>query len=334
MFKKTLLCAALVAASGGATAAATGSATTLIQSTEGSMGVTSIPTAAVSYNLGAMYTQGDTVTLTWTQPLLAVPNHQPLTISDSEVHTIAGLTDAYVNAMDPGTAIVFQDYLGTTASLTAAAVGAATTAAELAALINAQTFGMTAVGTNAGGIVLTADVGGAGSQLATITGTFTGAALTVVEVPSKVIPLTVLSHTACSVTYRAGAVPGGFNYDGAKTISTNGMAIIGSDQADGTVVSQTFAAATSMGVAIDAGTAAVNVAEFHDEFMLVLVKTAKQVDVEDSRKSFVGDVEAQTQFLLALQEDTTYLGRVAAAGTAEGTMVAGLNVCWRHCICR
>jgi len=322
MFKKTLLCAALVAASGGAMAAATGSATTQIHSTEGTMGVLSIPTAAVSYNLGAMYTQGDTITLTWSQPLAANPAHPPLTISDQEVHTDAALTDAKVVAMDPSEDLTLQDHLGNTITLVKADVTAATTVAGLATLINdnAGTFAMTASGTNAG-LVLTADVGGAGSQLAVMADQtkFTGT-LTFTERSAVSIPLTVLSDTANSVTYRAGAVPATFNYDGVKTVASTGMNIAGSNQADGTVVSQTFSAATSLGVAIDTGTSSVNVAEFHDEFMLVATKTAKQVDVENARKQFVGAGNAQTNDVVgvAISADTAYLARVAAAGTVEG----------------
>ena len=325
MFKKTLLCAALVAASGGAMAAATGSATSQIHSTEGTMGVLSIPTAAVSYNLGAMYTQGDTITLTWSQPLAgANPAHPPLTISDQEVHTDAAWTDAKVVAMEATADLTVTDYLGNTVTLVKQTVIDATTVAGLAALINAAdtgTFKMTASGTNAG-LVLTADVGGAGTQLATVgandkyTGTIAFAERSAVS-----IPLTVLSDTATSVTYRAGAVPATFNYDGVKTVATTGMPIAGSNQADGTVVSQTFSAATSLGVAIDTGTASVNVAEFHDEFMLVATKTSKQVDVENARKQFVGgDNAAQTTDVVGIKiaADTAYTARVGAAGTVEG----------------
>jgi len=333
MFKKTLLCAALVAASGGAMAAATGTATTQIHSTEGTMGVLSIPTAPVSYNLGAMYTQGDTITLTWSQPLYGVnPAHPPLTISDQEVHTDAAWTDAKVAAMDPTADLTVTDYKGKTVTLDDTAVGSATTVAGLAALINAATgtFGMTASGTNAG-LVLTADVGGAGSQLAVMADQtkFTGT-LTFTERSAVSIPLTVLSDTANSVTYRAGAVPATFNYDGVKTVASAGIPIAGSNQADGTVVSQTFSAATSLGVSIDTGTASVNVAEFHDEFMLVGTSTSKQIDVENARKQFVDDsgaganaaailaAKTESSVGVAIDVDTAYQARLTANGTTEG----------------
>jgi hypothetical protein len=119
-------------------------------------------------------------------------------------------------------------------------------------------------------------------------------------------------------------------------IATTAKNILGSDQADGTVVSQTYAAATSTGIAIDSGTVAVSVAEFHDQYMLVATKTAKQVDVENSRKQYVDDSGSATPAVIAaakvedtvgvaISADTTYTARVNASGTVAGTMVASLN---------
>ena len=328
MFKKTLLCAALVAVSGGAVAKATGTATNLIQSTEGSMGIISIPTAAVSYTLGASYTQGDTVTLTWSQPLAAGVGHSALSIKDTETFTDTAVNDAFVAAINPSTVVTVTDNVGNAITVTQAAATSATTAAGLAVLINAVsgTFTMTASGSNAGGLVLTSDVTGAGTQAATIAYTGTGT-VSFTEKASDSIPLTVLSNSTTSVTYRAGAVPATFNYGLPMVIATTAKNILGSDQADGTVVSQTYAAATSTGIAIDSGTVAVSVAEFHDQYMLVATKTAKQVDVENGRKQYTGSGSAITNDTvgIAISADTNYTARVAAAGTVAGTMVASLN---------
>jgi hypothetical protein len=329
MFKKTLLCAALVAVSGGAVAKATGTATTLIQSTEGSMGITSIPTAAVTYALGASYTQGDTVTLTWSQPMAAGVGHSALAIEDAEVHTEV-INNVFVAAMDATADLTVTDHLGQTVTIGQTQVAAATTVDGLATLINdaTGTFGMTASGTDSGGLVLTADAGRAGSQTATIgpDANYTGT-ITFDEVSSTSIPLTVLSNTASSVTYRAGAVPAAFNSGNAMGIVTDAKNILGSGQADGTVVTQTYTAATSTGVAIDTGTVAVKVAEFHDQYMLVATKTSKQVDVENGRKQYTGAGSARFNDTvgIAISADTAYNTRVGAAGTVAGTMVASLN---------
>ena len=338
MFKKTLLCTALVAASGGAMAAATGSAVALIQSTEGSMAKTAIPTAPVAYTLGASYTQGDTVTLTWSQPLPTDVSHPPLAIADQETFTMAGLTDSTVAAFNPtGDDVKVKDGYGVELALAQDKVTALTSVAGLAALINTTArgtaFAATASGSNTAGLLLTG-TNGAGSVAATITGSLVSDVTFVEVAAGNPIPLTVLSNTASTVTYRAGAVPAGFNYDGVKTINVAAIDIIGSDQADGTVVTQTFTAATSMGVAIDSGTPAVRVAEFHDQFMLEATKTAKQVDVEASRKKYVDDSGSDTEAVqdaakvessvgIAIKEDTVYANKVTA--NKVGTMVAVLN---------
>ena len=331
MFKKTLLCAAIVAVSGGAVAKATGVATTLIQSTEGSMDILTIPTASVAYDLGASYVQGDTVTLTWSQPLAAGVGHTSLAIKDQVTQTFAAANNAYVTAMNATAELTVTDHLGQTVTLNGTAVAAATTAGGLATLINNATgaFSMTASGTDGGGVVLTEDVG-SGTGLATLTpaAAYTGATFTFVKNTPKEIPLTVLSNTASSVTYRAGAVPAAFNYGGAMGIATDAKNILGSGQADGTVVTQTYTAATSTGIAIDTGTVAVGVAEFHDQFRLVATKTAKQVDVENLRKQFVGadDAAKTTDTVgISISEDLVYAARVSAAGTVAGTMVGTLN---------
>jgi hypothetical protein len=338
MFKKTLLCTALVAASGGAMAAATGSAVALIQSTEGAMGTLLIPTAPVAYTLGASYTQGDTVTLVWSQPLPTTVAHPPLTIVDQETFTDAAMRDATVVGLNPtADDVVVKDGYDTNLALDRAKVDALTTVAGLAALINTTArgtaFAATAFGTNSG--LVLAGTKGTGSVAATLTGSFAAGAFTFAEVPAgNPIPLTVLSNTANAVTYRAGAVPAGFNYDGVKTINVLAVDIIGSGQADGTVVTQTFTAATSTGSAIDSGTPAVRVAEFHDQFMLEATKTAKQVDVEASRKKYVDDsgssdaavkaaAKVESVVGIAIKQDTTYGNKVTA--NKAGTMVAVLN---------
>ena len=188
MFKKTLLCAALVAVSGGAMAKAVGSASEIVHGTEGALGAITVTSAAVTYVLGASYTQGDTITLTWSQPLAAGVGHTSLAISDD-------------------------------ASVT--------------------------------------------------------------------IPLTVLSNTASSVTYRAGAVPAAYDYSDTQTLVTAAKNILGSGQANGTIVTQSFAAATSTGIAIDTGTVAVQVAEFFDQYVVTVgTKADALIDVENLRKQF------------------------------------------------
>ena len=229
MFKKTLICVALAAVSGGAMAKATGTLTTLVQSTEGMQDIIAIPVAAVSYALGASYVQGDTVTLTYSQPF-----------STGLVH----------------------------------------------------------------------------------------AALSITDTASVAIPLTVLSSDTTSVVYRAGAVPATFDYSVANTLAVPTKTILGSNQADGTIVTLDYKAATAQGIAIDAGTVVASVAEIHDQYMLVATKTAKQVDVENGRKQYVGATAAlktQDTVGVSISADTVYTARVALATHAAGTMVATLN---------
>jgi hypothetical protein len=237
MFKKTLLCAALVAVSGGAMAKATGVSTAHIHGTEGAMGIASIATGSVAMTLGASYTQGDTITLTWSQPLAAGTGHTALSISDTALS----------------------------------------------------------------------------------------------------IPLTVLSSTGSSVTYRAGAVPAGYNYSAAQTIAIPAKPIAGSSQASGTIVSLSYAAATSTGQEIDAGTVGTVVAEFWDQYTVsATVKANAQIDVENSRKQFsavashaidedIITVAAATNplYTAALVNETTGLVANLAAGLANTITVKG-----------
>ena len=229
MFKKTLLCAALIAVSGGATAKAVGTSTALIHGTEGSMDVVSINTAASVMTLGASYTQGDTITLTWSQPLVAGTGHTALEISD-------------------------------------------------------QTSGAA----------------------------------------KKRIPLTVLSTTASSVTYRAGAVPAGYAYGAAQTIAIAAKPITGSNQASGTLVGLGYAAATSTGTAIDSGTVSTVVAEFWDQYVVkATVKANAQIDVENLRKQFsAAGSHAIDQDIITILTSTAASYTNALVGETAGNVAA------------
>ena len=92
------------------------------------------------------------------------------TLGTQETFTDTSINDTFVAAMNPSTAVTLTDNKGNTITLTQAAVTAATTAAGLATLINdaSGTFNLTATGTDAGGLVLTSDSAGPGTQAATI----------------------------------------------------------------------------------------------------------------------------------------------------------------------
>ena len=94
----------------------------------------------------------------------------------TETFTDTSINDTFVAAMNPSTAVTLTDNKGNTITLTQAAVTAATTAAGLATLINdaSGTFNLTATGTDAGGLVLTSDLVGPGTQAATLTYEGTG----------------------------------------------------------------------------------------------------------------------------------------------------------------
>ena len=94
----------------------------------------------------------------------------------TETFTDTSINDTFVAAMNPTTDVTLTDNLGNSITLTQAAVTAATTAAGLATLINdaSGTFNLTATGTDAGGLVLTSDSAGPGTQAATITYSGTG----------------------------------------------------------------------------------------------------------------------------------------------------------------
>ena len=96
----------------------------------------------------------------------------------TETFTDTSINDTFVAAMNPSTAVTLTDNLGNSITLTQAAVDSATTAAGLATLINdaSGTFNLTATGTDAGGLVLTSDSAGPGTQAATISYTGTGSA--------------------------------------------------------------------------------------------------------------------------------------------------------------
>ena len=225
MFKKTLLCAALVAVSGGALAKATGASTALIHSTEAAVDIASVAVAGVTMTLEASYVQGDIITLTYSQPLTAATVHGALEISD-------------------------------------------------------QSAG-----------------------------------------PAVVIPLTVLTSDANSVTYRTGAVPAAYNYAAAQTITIPTHNIIGSNQASGTLVTLSYAAATSTGQAIDSGTADTVVAEFWDQYQVdVTVKADALIDVENERKQFVLDagVQAIDEDVITVLTSTTTAYTAALVGEAAG----------------
>lgn len=228
MFKKTLLSAALLAASGGAAAAAVGTATEIVHGTEGATGALSVTSAAVTYVLGASYTQGDTIKLTWSNDLAAGVGHSALAISDG----------------------------------------------------------------------------------------------------AKTIPLTVLSATANSVTYRAGAVPAGYNYAANQTLVTVAKNLLGSDQASGTIVTQTLSAATSTGLEIDAGSLPVQVAEFWDQYAVgVSTKADALIDVEAGRTLFStagGHANNEDQITVATSTAATYTTAIGAGGGTAG-LVADLT---------
>ena len=294
------------------------------------MDVVSINTAAAVMTLGASYTQGDTVTLTWSQPLVVGTGHTALAIKDTETFTSAATNDTFVTAMNPNAAgLAVVDNKGNSITVAQAAVTSLTTAAGLAAAINAVsgTFTMTASGTNAGGLVLTDDTTGAGTQAATITYTGTGS-VTLVEVSSLSIPLTVLSTTASGVTYRAGAVPAAFNYGLPNAIAIAAKPITGSNQASGTLVGLGYAAATSTGTVIDSGTASTVVAEFWDQYEVkATVKANAQIDVENSRKQFaaVGSpAHAIAEDVITILTSTPAAYTAALIGEAAGN-VAALN---------
>lgn len=230
MFKKTLLSAALLAASGGAAAAAVGTATEIIHGTEGSTGALSVTSAAVSYVLGASYTQGDTITLTWSNDLAAGVGHTALAISDG----------------------------------------------------------------------------------------------------AKSIPLTVLSATSNSVTYRAGAVPAGYDYAANQALVTTAKNLLGSGQASGTIVTQTLSAATSTGLEIDAGSLPVQVAEFWDQYAVaVTTKADALIDVEAGRKAFsnknaAGAAHSTSEDKIAVAFSTAATYTAALVGGTAG-LVADLT---------
>lgn len=98
------------------------------------------------------------------------------TTAVTETFTDASIDDTFVAAMDPSTDVTLTDNLGNSITLVEADVDSATTAAGLATLINdaSGTFNLTAAGTDAGGLVLTSDSAGPGTQAATISYTGTG----------------------------------------------------------------------------------------------------------------------------------------------------------------
>ena len=98
------------------------------------------------------------------------------TTAVTETFTDTSINDTFVAAMDPSTDVTLTDNLGNSITLVEADVDSATTAAGLATLINdaSGTFNLTAAGTDAGGLVLTSDSAGPGTQAATISYTGTG----------------------------------------------------------------------------------------------------------------------------------------------------------------
>lgn len=255
MFKKTLICAALVAASGGALAKATGTATEIVHSNEGATGVISHTTAATRFALGASYSQGDTVTLTWSQALAAGVGHSALYIK--------GITTP-VDGPD----------------------GIAGTADDVAEVVTTD---------------------------------------------ANSIPLTVLDSTSTTVTYRAGAVPAGYDYNIGQVLYTDAKNILGVDNANATSVTLGFSAATSTGQAIDSGTAATVIAQYYDQFGLTIGKANALIDVENSRKQFslldnAGVAHSATVDVISATVDTlaTYT-TASTAATAVAGQVAVIN---------
>ena len=94
-----------------------------------------------------------------------------------ETFTHTDIDNAFVIAMNPtADDVQLTDHFGNQITLAQADVTAATTAAGLATLINdaSGTFRLTASGSDSGGLVLTSDANGPGTQLATFTYTGVG----------------------------------------------------------------------------------------------------------------------------------------------------------------
>jgi hypothetical protein len=145
------------------------------------------------------------------------------------------------------------------------------------------------------------------------------------------IPLTVLDSTSTSVTYRAGAVPAGYDYTDGQVLLTTGKNVKGADNANGSSVTLSYAAATSTGVAIDSGTAATTVALYYDQFGVDIVKANALVDVENSRKKFsakdnAGADHSTTVDVISAEIKTlaAYTTVVGLSSTATG-MAATIN---------
>jgi hypothetical protein len=141
----------------------------------------------------------------------------------------------------------------------------------------------------------------------------------------------VLSNTANSVTYRAGAVPAGYDYSEVQTLVTVAKPVLGAAQANGTIVTQSFAAATSTGIAIDTGTVPTAIALYYDQFGVDIVKANALVDVENSRKQFsakdnAGATHSVTVDVISAEMNlkANYTAAVALGTTATG-MAAVIN---------
>ena len=125
-------------------------------------------------NIAVGADEGDSIAISMNDFSLAAGSGAVTAVT--ETFTDANIDNTFVAAMDPTGDVTVTDNLGNSITLAQADVTAATTAAGLATLINdaSGTFNLTATGTDAGGLVLTSDSAGPGTQAATFTYDGTG----------------------------------------------------------------------------------------------------------------------------------------------------------------
>ena len=117
-------------------------------------------------NIAVGADEGDSIAISMLNFSLAAGRSTAVT----ETFTDTSINDTFVAAMNPTSDVTLTDNLGNSITLTSASVDSATTADGLATLINdaSGTFNLTAAGTDGGGLVLTSDLVGPGTQAATI----------------------------------------------------------------------------------------------------------------------------------------------------------------------
>ena len=138
-------------------------------------------------NIAVGADEGDSIAISMLNFSLAAGRSTAVT----ETFTDTSINDTFVAAMNPTSDVTLTDNLGNSITLTQAAVTAATTADGLATLINdaSGTFNLTATGNDAGGLVLTSDSAGPGTQAATISYSGTGTPNLTEVVGFKVTPM-------------------------------------------------------------------------------------------------------------------------------------------------